>query len=297
MDVVIHCGDLTEESKLDEFRTSVELLKSIDAPLKLVIAGNHDFTLDIPTFRRKLAAIDPPLDSELVRKTYGEFGEARALFETAKDAGVEFLDEGMHRFFLANGAELTVYASPYTQSLSGDGGFQYLSSEDEQRSWAIEEGTDVVITHSPPCGVLDRTSEGRRAGSSSLFTEVARCRPKVHCFGHIHEGWGAKLVAWNDLPAEQEVTHFNAVDGERSSIVETLAGLTAGKFDDEATAEEKRERKEEVERRGFYEAALRREDEGKTLFVNAAVEGMEEGEQQVPWVVEVDLPVRARVDE
>ena len=43
-DVVIRCGDLTDESKLYEFRTIIQLLKDIDAPLKLAIAGNHDFT-------------------------------------------------------------------------------------------------------------------------------------------------------------------------------------------------------------------------------------------------------------
>lgn len=52
-DVAIHCGDLTEESKLEEYRASIQLLKDIHAPLKLVIAGNHDFTMDIPAFRKK----------------------------------------------------------------------------------------------------------------------------------------------------------------------------------------------------------------------------------------------------
>lgn len=49
-DVAIHCGDLTNGSSLSEFRTSINLLKNLNAPIKLVIAGNHDFTLDIPSF-------------------------------------------------------------------------------------------------------------------------------------------------------------------------------------------------------------------------------------------------------
>jgi 3',5'-cyclic AMP phosphodiesterase CpdA len=55
VDVAIHCGDLTDESKLDEFRQSVQLLERINAPPKLVIAGNHDFTLDTGNFREKVA--------------------------------------------------------------------------------------------------------------------------------------------------------------------------------------------------------------------------------------------------
>ena len=88
-DVAIHCGDLTEESKLHEFKTALQTLRSIRAPLKLVIAGNHDFTLDVPAFKRKLSAIDPPLDDALVKREYGTFGEARALLESeeAKAAG------------------------------------------------------------------------------------------------------------------------------------------------------------------------------------------------------------------
>ena len=42
-DVAIHCGDLTDGSLLEEFRGAIRLLRDIDAPLKLVIAGNHDF--------------------------------------------------------------------------------------------------------------------------------------------------------------------------------------------------------------------------------------------------------------
>lgn len=38
VDVAIHCGDLTDESKVDEFRTTLGLLRAINAPLKLVIA-------------------------------------------------------------------------------------------------------------------------------------------------------------------------------------------------------------------------------------------------------------------
>ena len=94
-DVAIHCGDLTDGSKLDEFRTSIELLKHIDAPLKLAIAGNHDFTMDIPAFEKKVAEATPPLDPALVVKEYGAPGEARQLFDEAQDAGIRFLNEGL----------------------------------------------------------------------------------------------------------------------------------------------------------------------------------------------------------
>ncbi|KAK4643038.1 hypothetical protein QC761_402460 [Podospora bellae-mahoneyi] len=87
VDVAIHCGDLTEESKVHEFQTSLDLLRRIDAPLKLIIAGNQDV------------------------------GEARRLFNSED---VVFLGKGIHSFALRNGAKLTVYASPLTPSLEAD---------------------------------------------------------------------------------------------------------------------------------------------------------------------------------
>ncbi|RGP78214.1 dityrosine transporter [Fusarium longipes] len=46
VDVVIHCGDLTNDSRLTDYMEAVRLLDQINAPLKIVIAGNHEFTLD-----------------------------------------------------------------------------------------------------------------------------------------------------------------------------------------------------------------------------------------------------------
>ncbi|RSL85932.1 hypothetical protein CEP52_015973 [Fusarium oligoseptatum] len=124
VNVIIHCDNLTKESKLKEFQTAIRLLESIDAPLKLVIAGSHDFTLDTPTFRRKIEGFRDSLDIKLIEREYGTFGEARKLLDEVMDKGITFLDEGTHHFTLENGAHLTVYASPYTPSIN-NWGFKY----------------------------------------------------------------------------------------------------------------------------------------------------------------------------
>jgi Icc-related predicted phosphoesterase len=57
--------------------------------------------------------------------------------------------------------------------------------------WArIPETTDVLLTHGPPMGILDRTSRGERVGCEALREAVARVRPRLHVFGHIHEAYG-----------------------------------------------------------------------------------------------------------
>lgn len=223
-----------------------------------------------------------------VKRVYGDFGEARSLFssDAAKAAGVVFLDEGTHHFKLENGAALSVYASPYTASKSPTWGFQYSPSS--EHTWAIEPSIDIVITHSPPKGVLDYTDARTRAGSASLFAAVARAKPRLHCFGHIHEAWGAKVVGWRKSLSE-EPSHFTDIDNERSAVVESLSGLREGKFDTPERLAEKKAKLEQYDRGGSckFAGALSCD---QTLFVNAAIEGPEEKKQQHPWFVELELP-------
>ncbi|KAF5139225.1 Metallophosphoesterase domain-containing protein 1 [Metarhizium anisopliae] len=293
IDVAIHCGDLTEESKMAEFRTSLQLLNSIDAPLKLVIAGNHDFTLDTPKFQQKLAETNASIEPELIKKAFGDIGEAQSLFRDARENGIIFLDEGTHHFTLRNGASLTVYASPYTPSL-GDWGFQF--NPKDSHNFAIDRGVDVAITHGPPRGVLDMTSSRQRAGCEALFSAIAASRPRLHCFGHIHEGWGARLVTWRDGTLSEKPSHFSNIDNERSCTIETLSSLYPRKFDTAETIAEKNMKRQQYISNGFCRTSHCKGDDGavqpglQTLFVNAAIQGLDEDAMQLPWIVDIELP-------
>ncbi|KAK0667248.1 Metallo-dependent phosphatase-like protein [Cercophora samala] len=253
VDVAIHCGDLTEESKLHEFQTSLDLLRRVNAKLKLVIAGNHDFTLDKTAFQKK----------------------------------------GTHTFNLQNGAKLTVYASPYTPSLEADDwGFQYKRGEHHE--FNITNDVDVVITHGPPNGVLDRAVSKQRLGCEDLFAAVARARPKMHCFGHVHSGWGAKLVAWREVPSEKP-SHFSDINNGESVSVESLASILPGKWDAEDVIREKEKRLGDLRRIGYRRTSHCVGDDehpikvgSNTLFVNAAIQGHEDG-TRFPWVVDIEL--------
>ncbi|WYZ41485.1 hypothetical protein EsH8_V_000380 [Colletotrichum jinshuiense] len=309
VDVAIHCGDLTEESKLAEFHSAVKLIKAIDAPLKLVIAGNHDWTLDTPIFKKKIDEMQGPVDMDLVRREYGDFGEARRVLNSAvddDDAGFVFLDEGTHTFTLANGALMSVYASPHTPSAE-DWGFQYDPREGHQ--WDVGGDVDVVVTHGPPEGVMDRTAPGSRIGCPGLFGAVARAKPRLHCFGHVHRGWGAKIVRWRPgigstataatTAAGAEAmrpSHFTAVDNDGSVVVETLAGLTAGRYDTPDVVEAKRQKLDACMLRGCYLTSHCAGDQHplrageQTLFVNAAIQGDADWPQHLPWIVDIELP-------
>ncbi|RDK41403.1 metallophosphoesterase domain-containing protein [Aspergillus phoenicis ATCC 13157] len=277
-DVAVHCGDMTDYSYMSEFETAIKQLKRLNAPLKIVIAGNHDFTLDTPIFEQKIR--DSGLENDpSVKKVYGDYGEVKELFDLQQSSGIVFLDEGTHSFTLANGAKLTIYASPYTPSL-GDWGFQY--HPERGHDFQINEDVDVVITHGPPKGIMDYTENGR-AGCADLFKVVARSRPRMHCFGHIHEGWGAMIAHWRDSSRiGNEPSHFTAIDHGRSTIISKLSKL------DFRTAPAV------IETSHCTNDPTPLQPNSQTLFVNAAFEGsstpVDASSIHPVWQIDLELP-------
>jgi hypothetical protein len=55
----------------------------------------------------------------------------------------------------------------------------------------IPEGTDVLVTHGPPFGVLDKSFPSTsNLGCEELTKAVEQIRPRPNIFGHIHGGYG-----------------------------------------------------------------------------------------------------------
>ena len=55
----------------------------------------------------------------------------------------------------------------------------------------------VLVSHSPPKGLLDRDSRGRSLGSEAIRSAVEKLRPPLVVCGHIHASGGQKL-RWLD---------------------------------------------------------------------------------------------------
>ena len=102
-DVLLHAGDITMVGYIHEYESMVDMFSKAHAELKIVIAGNHDVTLDEPyyekigkrKFHRNIGE-----DLEVVREMWTG--------EHAKQAGIVYLDEGVRTFTLSNGARFTV---------------------------------------------------------------------------------------------------------------------------------------------------------------------------------------------
>lgn len=121
---------------------------------------------------------------------------------------------------------------------------------------------DIMLTHGPPSGILDTTKWDESAGCQHLRRAVQRCRPRVHCFGHIHEGWGAERMNWVTKTSERIVVDKEQSLEKRSAYLDLTDSDQPGlKFGDE------------------------------TLFVNAAILDQAYRPVNAPWVVDLALPV------
>ncbi|KAH6604164.1 hypothetical protein Trco_007610 [Trichoderma cornu-damae] len=301
-DVVLHCGDLTKRGRPDEVRKTFSMLRQLRSPMKLVIAGNHDLALDRAFCRSRCV------------RDQGEHDEALQIVEEAEEDGVRYLTEGTHTFHLINGSRLRIYASPYTPQY-GSWAFQYVGRDGH--SFNIPSDVDIAMTHGPPLGVLDRTFRNDNAGCGALFRSIHRAKPKIHCFGHIHEAWGARLMRWKaeadvdadadaDLPSQQGsarssstqpiISSATALDWESSRLNYTLTSppiaipTNAALADAEAHKHLPGLSKD----RGCYVDLTQGETmikEGEqTLFVNASIMSLLYRPTQMPWVIDVDLP-------
>ncbi|RYC96862.1 hypothetical protein BFJ63_vAg29 [Fusarium oxysporum f. sp. narcissi] len=292
VDLVIHCGDLTKDSKLEGFRETIQLLKEVDAPIKIVIAGNHDFSLDDGVFKNKIAEASRVAQEDLeqsIKDEYGYYGEAKRLLIEG-DHGIMFHNEGTHEIRLQNGALIKVYTSPYTPATasSTDWGFQYNGAHE----FAIPKGIDMVVTHGPPHGIMDMAPQRQRIGCPQLFSAIAKSQPRIHCFGHVHNSWGAKIVSWRPQISEHP-SHFSDIDNAKSRVVESLPRLQGTKWE---SPEDMKVRQDRLERYGSQRccvASYCQGDEeqlapGETLFVNAALMGSK-GLTQYPWLVDIEL--------
>ncbi|KAH7316542.1 ser/Thr protein phosphatase family protein [Stachybotrys elegans] len=279
-DVVLHCGDLTKRSRISEFQNTFDMLRGIKAPLKLCIAGNHDMGLDEDYWKLEYES-DPGLPEYV-----------KTIISDARQDGVRYLTEGTYTFDLENGARLTVYASQYTP-MYGGWAFQYPDRHD----FDIPQGVDIAMTHGPPKGVLDLASNRSRAGCPQLFQAVHHARPKIHCFGHIHEGWGAYIAKWTGDEKEGAFPRVETViDALNSRHIKHLQDIWPMPFtDDDKVMQAKLEKLVEISKaRGVHvdltagEASLAAGQE--TLFVNAAIMDTGYKPSQPPWIVDVDLP-------
>lgn len=164
-DVLIHAGDVSSMGKESEVMAFLDWFSKTDFQYKIFIAGNHDFYLEKIAFdKEKLNQLIPPNVIYL------------------NESGIEIED--------LNRATFRIWGSPI-QPWFYNWAFNRYRGEDIQKHWnKIPANTDILITHGPVLGILDKTTRNESVGCEDLLKKVEEIKPKFHICGHIHEAYG-----------------------------------------------------------------------------------------------------------
>ena len=148
---IVHAGDITWHGTGEEVADFVEWFASLDYKYKIFIAGNHDFCLE-------------DKKAEIIQR---------------------FLPENC--FYLCNNGitieNIKIWGIPFFLSDDINGLFPVQIAQ-------IPLNTDILITHYPPLGILDKSTFGSNMGNEDLQRQINIVTPQYHLFGHIHEGFG-----------------------------------------------------------------------------------------------------------
>lgn len=166
IDLVIFSGD--EANNRDPYnneapsRVFFDWFKSLLIEHKVFVAGNHSSAIEKGLITRK----------------------------EIEDMGIHYLEN--ESIWIEH---LHIWGSPLSPTF-GNWCFQ-KSRHKIGKVWQhIPEGLDILITHTPPKGVLDlcydHNGQLLEVGCSALAKRVVKVQPKIHCFGHIHDNEGLR---------------------------------------------------------------------------------------------------------
>ncbi len=194
-DLLIVAGDLTARDLETEHALFDYWLNEQNYKKKIVIAGNHDRVL--AEDRLKFQFCDYLCDSGTefegsvdIAPPYGR-GKAKEI--------------------------LKIWGSPWTLTFPGINprctAFTGTEADLKAKFALIPYDTDILITHGPAYGVLDRVNRGSGfecVGSKELMQTVhLRLNLKLHVFGHIHEGYGQETSPFHLDDDTRRCKHVN----------------------------------------------------------------------------------------
>lgn len=164
-DVVICAGDFCNSGSLEDVVAFNGWFSRLPCRHKIIVAGNHDVCFE---------------KSPLLAKTMLSDGIIYLQDKEIEIEGIKF------------------YGTPWQLPFMN---WAFNLTEDELcRKFAqIPNDIDILISHSPPYGILDSTPTTKNLGSKSLLEKVYQVKPKYHIFGHIHHGYGRYIDKANNI--------------------------------------------------------------------------------------------------
>lgn len=205
-DILIHAGDLTENGSFDEVQAGLKWLSSQPHRFKVLVAGNHDVLLD----EEFLAKYPERRYGQEKTKADLDWGDVIYLQDSSVtlDFSSQATNHNEHESISTPVARaFNIYGSPLTPQY-GISAFQYPPESpdlwhDKLSAQKDHLPPDILITHGPPKLHLDKR-DFHRAGCPYLSVEVARLRPRLHVFGHIHAAHGREEVVLDGVQRAYE---------------------------------------------------------------------------------------------
>jgi Icc-related predicted phosphoesterase len=165
-DILVHAGDLTGRGYITEIENFMKWYDNINNyDTKVFIAGNHDFGFQD--------------DNEKVKGLLTGYKTIEYLQDDLLMVGDDYDDM------------VKIWGSPWQPEFN-NWAFNLPRGEKLKEKWdMIPVNTDILITHGPPFGKLDYVPyDNVNVGCEELMKRVQEIKPKIHVFGHIHEGYG-----------------------------------------------------------------------------------------------------------
>jgi Icc-related predicted phosphoesterase len=165
-DILVHSGDLTGRGYITEIENFMKWYDNINNyDTKVFIAGNHDFGFEN--------------DNEKVK----------GLLTGYKT--IEYLQDDLLMVGEDYDTMIKIWGTPWQPEFH-NWAFNLPRGEKLKEKWdMIPVNTDILITHGPPFGKLDYVPyDSVNVGCEELMKRVEEIKPKIHVFGHIHEGYG-----------------------------------------------------------------------------------------------------------
>ena len=176
--MLIFAGDACSVGTAGEWTSFCRWLGELPHAHKVIVPGNHDWPMQGSRPEWSVSARYGPTTISVARRR-------------AEDAGARVLIDAEARI-----AGLRFWGSPWVPFFNGwafnlPRGSRYLAE-----AWdRIPVGTDVLVTHGPAFGRLDRTGGGDHVGCERLAErldalDVEGLGPRLHVHGDIHEAAG-----------------------------------------------------------------------------------------------------------
>ena len=194
-DVLIHAGDFSNVGTFPEVVRFAEFVSQLPHPQKIVIAGNHDITMQPDFYRANGHRFHPHQFRSAGFDALQYSEKSQEAVRSSVSPSFTYLQDNSTLIVPPVGApvansRIEVYGAPWQPEFN-NWAFNLPPGPELKAKWdMIPDTTDVLITHGPPYSILDRLLEGDLTGCQQLRDAVARVRPRLHIFGHIHEGYG-----------------------------------------------------------------------------------------------------------